>query len=895
MRNLKKLAILFLMISLLAFAVSCGGSGGGTTTDNPDDTPCTTCVDSDKDGKCDKCGKDVAPVEPPHTECVDNNDDGKCDECGEDVATKQPCDECVDADKDGKCDECGEDVEVSVEEELVLIKDKTANFHIVVADGVPSNVIREVDNLIKKLRNLGVTVTREEDIAGTVQSCEILVGTVKTRGEQYQLDIHVYGENGYAVKVIDGKVCVVGGSDAAIPTAIKVFTEQMLGITDSTKKVDDISVTSANDIIKIQDDYRVNKITLEGEDIRGYTIAVDKTVKSAYTTAQNLQQLLYAKTGYWLPIVDPDAADKSIVITLADKTGGEGYQATISEGRMEFVCEYSTAIQTEITDFFNRKIVLGEGTVNFEANESYEKNVRDVYYRDFGAVGDGETDDLLAIIAAHEYANEGGHPVFATPGDTYYIGNNNGQNHFKGAIIQTDTTWSGAYFIVDDSKIGTEEIRGSTYARQVPIFKIVSAQSTVSKSAALAGVSSLSKDATNIGFAPGYPALVLIQNSNQRNFIRYGENEDNGQIEKEVVLVDAEGNIDPSTPLMWEYETVTSFTIYPISDEPITVQGGHFTTIYNQAPCVYRPYERGIMVCRSNVTVRDIVHVNTGEGDTGAPSGGFTIFEGANNILFENITYDNMKGFYDQSNGTIMGSYEISGHHCANVTWKNCTQNDFWRTDTAEPERYAKSGGIMGSSFNKDLAFYDCVLSSFDAHCGVQDLIIKDSIFEHINCTGGGTAILENVEIHVMHQKNAIMLRGDYGSPWKGDFYFKNCTLVAEDAHEIALFDASWANWDFGFDGGSQMPTNVYVENITIDSEKGITTIKLVEQDVGKTAGSADKPIWTKKVWETTVDGVENKNPYKITENWIIVDDKGYDYIMPPDFTTKVEITRTEK
>jgi hypothetical protein len=87
------------------------------------------------------------------------------------------------------------------------------------------------------------------------------------------------------------------------------------------------------------------------------------------------------------------------------------------------------------------------------------------------------------------------------------------------------------------------------------------------------------------------------------------------------------------------------------------------------------------------------------------------------------------------------------------------------------------------------------------------------------------------------------------------------------------------------------MPTNVYVENIKINSEKGLTTLKLVEQDVGRTPASADKPIWKYNVWEETVNGEENKNRYKITENWYIKDTQGYSYIMPPSFTTNVEIT----
>ena len=42
-----------------------------------------------------------------------------------------------------------------------------------------------------------------------------------------------------------------------------------------------------------------------------------------------------------------------------------------------------------------------------------------VCYEDFGAVGDGKTDDMEAICKAHEYANEKGLPVYAKEGATY--------------------------------------------------------------------------------------------------------------------------------------------------------------------------------------------------------------------------------------------------------------------------------------------------------------------------------------------------------------------------------------------------------------------------------------------------------------------------------------------
>ena len=43
-------------------------------------------------------------------------------------------------------------------------------------------------------------------------------------------------------------------------------------------------------------------------------------------------------------------------------------------------------------------------------------------YEQFGAVGDGVTDDIEAIIACHAEANRTGTPVKTLDGATYYIG-----------------------------------------------------------------------------------------------------------------------------------------------------------------------------------------------------------------------------------------------------------------------------------------------------------------------------------------------------------------------------------------------------------------------------------------------------------------------------------------
>ena len=80
--------------------------------------------------------------------------------------------------------------------------------------------------------------------------------------------------------------------------------------------------------------------------------------------------------------------------------------------------------------------------MNFEDNSAY------VTYEQFGAVGDGVTDDFAAIRSAHKFANAHGLDVHATKGKKYYIHITEG----KSAIIQTNTYWNGAKFIFEEEK-----------------------------------------------------------------------------------------------------------------------------------------------------------------------------------------------------------------------------------------------------------------------------------------------------------------------------------------------------------------------------------------------------------------------------------------------------------
>ena len=90
-----------------------------------------------------------------------------------------------------------------------------------------------------------------------------------------------------------------------------------------------------------------------------------------------------------------------------------------------------------------------------------------ICYEEFGAVGDGRTDDFDAISKAHAYANENGLDVVSDGSKTYYIGNTaiDEKTAKPTIIIKTNVDWGTSNFIIDDS-----DIPSTSPAKNTPIF-----------------------------------------------------------------------------------------------------------------------------------------------------------------------------------------------------------------------------------------------------------------------------------------------------------------------------------------------------------------------------------------------------------------------------------------
>jgi hypothetical protein len=431
--------------------------------------------------------------------------------------------------------------------------------------------------------------------------------------------------------------------------------------------------------------------------------------------------------------------------------------------------------------------VSKKDVLKFKANGS-------VRYSDFGARGDGESADMDAIIATHAFANQHGLSVRADEGATYYI---DGKD--RTAVIQTNTDFSTAAFIIDDTDVQNRNAHVFLVNSSLQPFK-------------LEGISSLKRNQERIDVSLSAPCLVTVTNSHVKRYVRFGPNQNNGSAQTDIFLVDKDGKVDMNAPIIWDFDQITDITALPIDETMLTITGGRFTTIANKAESKYTYYSRGIAIRRSNVVVDGLAHDITGEGDHGAPYGGFLHIGDCSHVTVKNTILTGHKTYQTIGSAGVnvsMGTYDISVNRAVNVSFIKCSQ-----TNDINDNRY---WGIMGSNYSKNLIYDSCTLSRFDAHMGVANATIRNSTLGHqgINAIGSGVFTVENTTVR---GRNLVSLRSDYGSTWQGELIIRNCVFVPSWSRSTSasLIGGSYSGQhDFGYT--CYMPERITIEGLHID------------------------------------------------------------------------------
>ena len=757
------------------------------------------------------------------------------------------CTEHVDSDADGKCDACGaavklpeDDDPAPVASELTFIEDGKATFQIVISKNSSNSIVQKAaKSIVDALAELDIDVDSVTETATNAKDCEVIIGTPTLRGEDYEYDARALGAKGYAIKLIKGKILILGGSDEALVDAVKVFIEDFLGIDKKTKELDTVIIKETSSVEVVQDDYKITSVKIDGEDMRGYTIAADTKDKTIKTVAESMQNTIYLKSGYWFDIVPVEDADKSIVINVKQNTyEGDGFYIDVKDGQLVIETEFPNKLADNVAQFVSTNFVISTGDINFtRKTHKTSVNVRTITYEDFGAKSNDGKDDFDAFYKTHEYANAWGHSVKAKAGGVYQFGKGSGS---KSITIKTDTDWNGCKLIFIDTDIIANE-DPEFFAN---IFKILPDGDTYSYPVDVSNFAHVTADnpwidegdnvTTNIGWKPGKKVLLYITSDERKQYIRYGANENNGSNQQEVLLVDADGNIDPETPLQWSYTKITTARIYSATERQITVGNCKIEQWMNHSPSLYNYAERNIMISRSNVIFTDVVHqiVDEPEGDSGSePYTGFVVIQNCDNALVRNYTFKGPKSYYTSNSNsgarTIMGSYGTTAARCTNITWDHVVQTDYRQADGT----IAKNGS-HGTNYCKNLLLTNnSALSLFDAHCGTYNATILNSEVVSLNLIGEGLLYMENVNMAVDGKSHyTIGLREDYGATWKGEVILKDCTIVgAVGMTDYSLFHAGsyQANHHFGYD--CYFPSKITIDGLKTEKFLPDTKIHLAD------------------------------------------------------------------
>jgi len=317
---------------------------------------------------------------------------------------------------------------------------------------------------------------------------------------------------------------------------------------------------------------------------------------------------------------------------------------------------------------------------------------------------------------------------------------------------------------------------------------------------------------------------------------------------------------------------------------------------------------RGMGISRNNVTIKNLEHYIVNEvtmaqfvgGICPAPYNGFYNVSNCANVTLENCIMT-ARRYYSS------GSYDFNATSATNVKLINCMQSNFWIVDNDTSVNNVYKGvaegtagainnmsrisasalsalnpsanteinitylqhywGIGGTNLSKNVEYYGCYLSRFDAHKGILNGKIIDSKICGVSITGQGDFYMDNVTIYAPadgYQQNSLVnLRSDYGSTWNGTLYFNNVTLNAKNAgsDSASFVYYSFDNANYGYK--CYLP-NIEAENVKINNASNIYVFRGNGNDASLMGSMHDNSV---------VSNVFTMPQYVLINNCVAIDE----------------------
>ena len=488
-------------------------------------------------------------------------------------------------------------------------------------------------------------------------------------------------------------------------------------------------------------------------------------------------------------------------------------------------------------------------------------NGKFVRYEDFGAVGDGVTNDFFAMKRAHEYANENGLSVIGRTDAVYYVSETMTDGEASTITVKTDTDFCGATLVFDDRQLAADD---GTNMHKKNIFTFLPDEPEYNlKEDEILKLGKVKSGQTKLNLKLPHPALLMIMNDNHKIYVRYGADANNGTQQTDLALVDCEGNVDESTPILFDYNEITRVRVIRTDVKPIVFKNLTVETrvsrisIRREDGTVVRPYfDRGLKISRSNVTVENLTHKIVGEYTPEEQAAGLCCpsYHGIINIeAAHNVTVRDSvipaRRYY-----RVSGTYAFNGYYSNQINIINVKQPNFYKADGVTPSLLgAEYWGWGAVNHTKNLVYDNVEVTRFDAHAGLVNGKILNSHVSVINIIGGGELLIEN---SLLEHDRIFCLRPDFGATWNGSVTVRNCKIkpVGRVYHLCSLL---WTNFNFGhvchfpsvtldnisFVGGN-VPATVCMEFKTDDERRGtLLTEKNIHLD-------------------TLESGEKNLNPY---------------------------------